>query len=58
VTTARAAAATVTVALAVAQGPVEFAHGCVFKGAVSVVNKAAERKRLPAGVYADTTIEL
>ena len=40
------------------EGRVELAAGVVFEGAVTVVNRSAERKTLPAGTYADTTVDL
>jgi UDP-N-acetylglucosamine pyrophosphorylase len=39
-------------------GLVHFAEGVVIKGDVIVVNVAAERKSLPAGVYKDQLVEL
>lgn len=39
-------------------GLVHFAEGVVIKGDVNVVNAAAERKSLPAGVYKDQLVEL
>jgi UTP--glucose-1-phosphate uridylyltransferase len=39
-------------------GLVHFAEGVVIKGDVNVINAAAERKSLPAGVYKDQLVEL
>jgi len=39
-------------------GPVLFTAKNVFKGKVSVINKSAESKPLPAGEYLDTDKEL
>ena len=40
------------------EGKVVFASGVSFKGDVKVVNKGGEPKTLPAGEYADKTVEL
>jgi len=40
------------------EGKMVFADGVVFKGTVKVVNSGEECKTLPAGVYADKTVEL
>lgn len=40
------------------KGEVWLCAGNVFQGAVSVVNSSSEPKVLPAGVYADTTVDL
>ena len=40
------------------EGPVAFETGVVFEGDVTVANPGPAPRRLPAGLYRDTTVEL